>query len=300
MHPRDAEAWLGLAASYDRLRRFDLADRAYAQAIGIVGPTAEILNNQGYSYMLRGDYKRARAETARGPAQGPAQQIRGQQSEAAQRELAQGQGGGIAAAQRFAASISARRRFDRESTRFPRCAAISCFARVARRPPEQDRPARVYLTTTGGHAMSCEPVVLVQPDEEQLERIAVSDEALERAAAPAKAQAIVMQLLHQRLCLPVVAVTRAKVIIRSFPPCGGKARSSEFALGCAKSLHLSHCEASAHELRGEGARRAGSHRLRQTGLARERSRRATPVARALRPRLSILPEPAARPAIQTH
>ena len=26
----------------------------------IVGPTAEILNNQGYSYMLRGDYKHAR------------------------------------------------------------------------------------------------------------------------------------------------------------------------------------------------------------------------------------------------
>ena len=60
MHPRDAEAWLGLAASYDRLRRFDLADRAYAQAIGILGPNTEILNNQGYSYMLRGDYKRAR------------------------------------------------------------------------------------------------------------------------------------------------------------------------------------------------------------------------------------------------
>jgi tetratricopeptide (TPR) repeat protein len=60
-HPRDAEAWLGLAASYDRLRRFDLADRAYGQAIGIVGPTVAILNNQGYSYMLRGDYKRARA-----------------------------------------------------------------------------------------------------------------------------------------------------------------------------------------------------------------------------------------------
>jgi len=59
-HPRDAEAWLGLAASYDRLRRFDLADRAYAQAVGILGPTAEILNNQGYSYMLRGDYARAR------------------------------------------------------------------------------------------------------------------------------------------------------------------------------------------------------------------------------------------------
>ena len=63
-HPRDAEAWLGLAASYDRLRRFDLADRAYAQAIGIVGPTAEILNNQGFSYMLRGDYTKARAKLA--------------------------------------------------------------------------------------------------------------------------------------------------------------------------------------------------------------------------------------------
>ena len=64
MHPRDAEAWLGLAASYDRLRRFDLADRAYAQAVGILGPTVEILNNQGYSYMLRGDYKRAHAALA--------------------------------------------------------------------------------------------------------------------------------------------------------------------------------------------------------------------------------------------
>ena len=73
MHPRDAEAWLGLAASYDRLRRFDLADRAYAQAIGILGPTTEILNNQGYSYMLRGDYKRARAEAPRGPAPGSRQ-----------------------------------------------------------------------------------------------------------------------------------------------------------------------------------------------------------------------------------
>ena len=60
LHPRDAEAWVGLAASYDRLRRFDLADRAYTQAIRIVGPTPEILNNQGYSYMLRGDLANAR------------------------------------------------------------------------------------------------------------------------------------------------------------------------------------------------------------------------------------------------
>jgi Flp pilus assembly protein TadD len=61
-HARDAEAWLGLAASYDRLRRFDLADRAYAEATKLAGPTVEILNNEGYSYMLRGDYARARAK----------------------------------------------------------------------------------------------------------------------------------------------------------------------------------------------------------------------------------------------
>jgi tetratricopeptide (TPR) repeat protein len=58
--PRDAESWLGLAASYDRLKRFDLADRAYAQLTKMLGPTPEVLNNHGYSYMLRGDYGKAR------------------------------------------------------------------------------------------------------------------------------------------------------------------------------------------------------------------------------------------------
>jgi Flp pilus assembly protein TadD len=58
--PKDAEAWLGLAAAYDRLRRFELADRAYEEVIKIAGPTPEILNNQGYSYMLRGKFDRAR------------------------------------------------------------------------------------------------------------------------------------------------------------------------------------------------------------------------------------------------
>jgi len=58
--PRDATAWTGLAASYDRLARFDLADRAYRMAIRLKGETPEILNNLGYSYMLRGDYPAAR------------------------------------------------------------------------------------------------------------------------------------------------------------------------------------------------------------------------------------------------
>jgi Flp pilus assembly protein TadD len=59
--PKSLEAWIGLAASYDKLRRFDLADRAYEQCIKLAGPTPEILNNQGYSYILRGDRRRARA-----------------------------------------------------------------------------------------------------------------------------------------------------------------------------------------------------------------------------------------------
>jgi Flp pilus assembly protein TadD len=71
LHPRDLEAWIGLAASYDRLRRFDLADRAYEQALKIAGQTPEILNNMGYSYMLRGDYRRARETLLQAAAQDP-------------------------------------------------------------------------------------------------------------------------------------------------------------------------------------------------------------------------------------
>ena len=58
--PEDVTAWVGLAASYDRIGRFDLADRAYRQAIKLAGETTQILNNLGYSYMLRGRLKEAR------------------------------------------------------------------------------------------------------------------------------------------------------------------------------------------------------------------------------------------------
>jgi Flp pilus assembly protein TadD len=60
LHPNDLDAWVGLGAVYDRLRRFALADRAYDQAMRISGPTAQLLNNRGYSYILRGDFRRAR------------------------------------------------------------------------------------------------------------------------------------------------------------------------------------------------------------------------------------------------
>ena len=60
--PEDLTAWIGLAASYDRIGRFDLADRAYSVAIRLAGETPQILNNVGYSLMLRGDLARARGK----------------------------------------------------------------------------------------------------------------------------------------------------------------------------------------------------------------------------------------------
>jgi Flp pilus assembly protein TadD len=58
--PADAEAWLGLAASYDQLRRFDLADKAYERALALDGKNSTILNNAGYSQLLRGNTEKAR------------------------------------------------------------------------------------------------------------------------------------------------------------------------------------------------------------------------------------------------
>lgn len=63
--PKDVTAWVGLAASYDRLRRFDLADQAYRQAVRLGGETVQILNDQGYSLMLRGDLSGARRKFMR-------------------------------------------------------------------------------------------------------------------------------------------------------------------------------------------------------------------------------------------
>lgn len=60
--PSNVEAWIGLAGAYDHIRRFELADRAYASAIRISGETVQILNNQSQSYMLRSDFRTARAK----------------------------------------------------------------------------------------------------------------------------------------------------------------------------------------------------------------------------------------------
>lgn len=69
--PKNAEAWLGLAASYDQLGRFDLADRAYEELIKLQGPLPQILNNRGYSYYLRGDVAKARSLVAKAAAADP-------------------------------------------------------------------------------------------------------------------------------------------------------------------------------------------------------------------------------------
>ena len=55
----NAEAWMGLAASYDQLGRFDFADRAYDQLLKVAGRKPEIVNNMGYSQLLRGNRKQA-------------------------------------------------------------------------------------------------------------------------------------------------------------------------------------------------------------------------------------------------
>jgi Flp pilus assembly protein TadD len=59
--PGDVQAYVGLSASYDRLGRFDLADRVYASLYKITGGTAQYYNNLGYSFMLRGKLTEALA-----------------------------------------------------------------------------------------------------------------------------------------------------------------------------------------------------------------------------------------------
>jgi Flp pilus assembly protein TadD len=55
LSPKDPQGYVGLGASYDRLRRFDLSDRVYEALFKLTGGTAQYFNNVGYSYMLRGN-----------------------------------------------------------------------------------------------------------------------------------------------------------------------------------------------------------------------------------------------------
>lgn len=75
------EAVIGLAAAYDQLGRFELSDRLYKEAMRIGGGSAAVLNNRGYSYYLRRDFKRARTDFQAALRKDP-------QNEMAQRNLA--------------------------------------------------------------------------------------------------------------------------------------------------------------------------------------------------------------------
>ena len=57
--PNNPQAYVGLAASYDRLGRYDLSDRVYAALYKLDGGSAQYYNNLGYSHMLRGNLTKA-------------------------------------------------------------------------------------------------------------------------------------------------------------------------------------------------------------------------------------------------
>lgn len=63
-----AEACLGLAASYDWLYRFEMADRIYDRCAGIAGEGFAYHNNRGFSYLLRGETTNAAASFGRAQA----------------------------------------------------------------------------------------------------------------------------------------------------------------------------------------------------------------------------------------
>jgi tetratricopeptide (TPR) repeat protein len=50
-----------IAEAYDRLHRFDLADRYHAKALEVDPNSVAALNNWGFSYLVRGDKARAKA-----------------------------------------------------------------------------------------------------------------------------------------------------------------------------------------------------------------------------------------------
>ena len=75
LSPGNVEAYYGLAASYDQLRRFDLSDRVYARLLTLTGPSAQYYNNLGYSFLTRGDNRGALANFQRARALDPTNEV---------------------------------------------------------------------------------------------------------------------------------------------------------------------------------------------------------------------------------
>ena len=58
--PRSLDHLNAVAATYDKLGRFDLAERYYARALGVDPDSVQTLNNIGYSFLIQKDYVSAR------------------------------------------------------------------------------------------------------------------------------------------------------------------------------------------------------------------------------------------------
>jgi len=58
--PKSLDRLNAVAATYDKLGRFDLAERYYAQALGVDPNSVQTLNNIGYSFLMQKDYVSAR------------------------------------------------------------------------------------------------------------------------------------------------------------------------------------------------------------------------------------------------
>ena len=69
--PTDMNACLGLAASYDWLYRFDLADPIYGTCRKIDGDSFLYHNNMGFSHLLRGELGQASVNFAQAAALRP-------------------------------------------------------------------------------------------------------------------------------------------------------------------------------------------------------------------------------------
>src|SRR5215468_4700448 len=73
--PGSARALDAIAATYDKLQRYDLADHYYQQALEREPNSSDLLNNVGYSHMLRGDYEGARQYLQRAAVLNPASKV---------------------------------------------------------------------------------------------------------------------------------------------------------------------------------------------------------------------------------
>lgn len=54
-----AESWNAMGITYDQMRKFDEAEKAYMEALKINPNSAKYLNNLGFSYFSRGEYNQA-------------------------------------------------------------------------------------------------------------------------------------------------------------------------------------------------------------------------------------------------